>query len=137
MQWRDVFCDVSIDLALNLWKRIDSRVCNEHLYNRFFTSAFNGEISKIDHSRPATPCMVEIAVHLSIYGKLFITQDVICGKKCHSNQWFLCKFRKYAVGIMISNVNTRIQLRALRLVPMVEKQNSSYSDHNGVRRFAD
>ena len=40
---------------LNLCKRIDKwSVCNEHLNNRFFTTASNGEISIIEHSCFAT-----------------------------------------------------------------------------------
>ena len=40
---------------LNLWKWIDQQgVRTEHLRNRFFTVASNGEISIIDHSRLAT-----------------------------------------------------------------------------------
>ena len=38
----------------NLWKRVDKQVVyNEHLDNRFFTIATNGEISIIDDSRLA------------------------------------------------------------------------------------
>ena len=40
---------------LNLWKKIDYQgVRSEHLSNRFFTIASNGEISIIDYSRHAT-----------------------------------------------------------------------------------
>ena len=60
---------------LNPWQRIDKQgVRDEHLDNRFFIIASNGEISIIDHSRLATVLVVWI---VSLVGFQIKTRDVL------------------------------------------------------------